>query len=501
MKILLIPLDERPCNRIFPKMICNSNESIELKEPNMSLLGRKKTAANSDEISDFLYNNIHDCDSIVLSIDMLVYGGLIPSRLHHLEKNEAIRRLKVIKRIKESNPKIKIYAFNCIMRAPSYDSSEEEPDYYQNYGYALFRRKYLLDYKNRHGLDEIKQQELDGIKIPQEIVNDYESRRDFNTMINLEVVKYLEEGYIDFLVIPQDDSSPYGYTAISQKVVIDEVKKKKLDMKAMIYPGADEVAMSLLARAYNEYLNVEPKVYPFYSSVLGPTIVPKYEDRPMFESLKSHIRACKARIVDSAKEADIILAINSPGKVMQESFIDKNDLDITYTSYRNLLDFAYKIKDFINEGYKVALCDSAFSNGGDVQLIDYLDEMNILDSLVSYAGWNTNCNSLGTTLAQAFIGGIINTLNNLCYRIIEDVFYQSIVRKSVVENDLVSLGLSYYDFKDQQDTVENIIEQKLQSYYDSMRLAKKYPVIIKKVYMPWRRMFEVGLEIEVKKNA
>ena len=501
MKILLIPLDERPCNTIFPKMICNSNESIELKEPNMSLLGRKKIAANADEISDFLYNNIHDCDSIVLSIDMLVYGGLIPSRLHHLEKNEAIRRLKVIKRIKESNPKIKIYAFNCIMRAPSYDSSEEEPDYYQNYGYALFRRKYLLDYKNRHGLDEIKQQELDGIKIPQEIVNDYESRRDFNTMINLEVVKYLEEGYIDFLVIPQDDSSPYGYTAISQKVVIEEVKKKKLDMKAMIYPGADEVAMSLLARAYNEYLNVEPKVYPFYSSVLGPTIVPKYEDRPMFESLKSHIRACKARIVDSAKEADIILAINSPGKVMQESFIDKNDLDITYTSYRNLLDFAHKIKDFINEGYKVALCDSAFSNGGDVQLIDYLDEMNILDSLVSYAGWNTNCNSLGTTLAQAFIGGIINTLNNLCYRIIEDVFYQSIVRKSVVENDLVSLGLSYYDFKDQQDTVENIIGQKLQSYYDSMRLAKKYPVIINKVYMPWRRMFEIGLEIEVKKNA
>ena len=52
MKILLIPLDERPCNTIFPKMICNSNESIELKEPNMSLLGRKKIAANADEISD-----------------------------------------------------------------------------------------------------------------------------------------------------------------------------------------------------------------------------------------------------------------------------------------------------------------------------------------------------------------------------------------------------------------------------------------------------------------
>jgi len=500
MKTLLIPLDERPCNYVFPQMIASSQQQISLKVPPKSLLGNKKQAAHTEKIAMFLKENIQNTDNLVLSIDMILYGGLIPSRLHSLTKEEALKRLQIIKELKELNPKLKIYAFHCIMRAPSYNSSEEEPDYYEDYGYALFRRKYLLDYQKRHGLLIEEEKELQDINIPQDIIDDYENRRDFNTMMNLEVVEYLEKGYIDFLVIPQDDSSPYGYTAISQKTVVDAVKSKHLNQKVMIYPGADEVALSLLTRAYHEYMSIEPKVYPFYASVLGPTIVPKYEDRPMYESLKSHIRVCKAKIVDSVQEADLILAINAPGKVMQESFVDENDLDMSYTSYRCLLDFVYRIQDYINEGYKVALCDSAFSNGGDFELVQYLDELHILGQLVSYAGWNTNCNTLGTTLSQAFIGQV-PCIKNLCYRIIEDVFYQTLIRKEVVENDLVELGLSYYDFKDQQYIVEQRIQNKLQIYFNSLNLSQDYQVIVKTIYMPWQRMFEIGMEIEVTNNA
>lgn len=500
MKTLLIPLDERPCNYQFPQMIASSKEDLELHVPDMSILGQKKEPADSQKIAEFLKQNVGHCQQLILSVDMLLYGGLIPSRLHHLTKQEVMERMHVIKELKDINPDLKIYAFHCIMRAPSYNSSEEEPDYYEEYGYALFRRKYLLDYKQRHGLTKDQEKELNDIIIPDSIIDDYETRRDFNTDMNLEVIRYIEEGYIDFLVIPQDDSSPYGYTAISQKRVVDDVKKKHLEQKVMIYPGADEVAMSLLARAYHEYLNIEPKVYPFYSSVLGPTIIPKYEDRPMFESLKSHIRVCKAKLVSQVHEADLILAINSPGKIMQESFVDENEIDISYTSYRYLLDFAYQIKDYIQEGYRVALCDSAFSNGGDLQLISYLDDLDILGSLVSYAGWNTNCNSLGTTLSQAFISDKHNTMH-LCYRIIEDVFYQAIVRKDVVDHELGQLGLSYYDFKDQQDVVENIIKRKLQTYYNSLKISQKYPTTIININMPWKRMFEIGMKIAVDKNA
>lgn len=218
----------------------------------------------------------------------------------------------------------------------------------------------------------------------------------------------------------------------------------------------------------------------------------------MYESLKAHIRVCGGKIVHSPEIADFILAINAPGKIMQESFVDEQSKDITYTSYRQLLDFVYTIQEYIQDGYQVALCDSAFSNGGDFQLIQYLDELDLLDSLISYAGWNTNCNTLGTTLAQAFLGQN-HVMKNICYRIIEDVFYQSLVRKEVVDHDLVQLGLSYYDFKDQQDKVEQIILEKLQKHYNSLNISQKYPVIIKKINLPWKRMFEIGMEIEVKK--
>ena len=88
-------------------------------------------------------------------------------------------------------------------------------------------------------------------------------------------------------------------------------------------------------------------------------------------------------------------------------------------------------------------------------------------------------------------------IKNICFRIIEDVFYQACVRKEVVNYNLPCLGLSYYDFKNQQDQVEQIIKDKLQEYYKSLKISQKYPVIIHRINLPWKRMFEIGMEIEV----
>ena len=490
MKTLLLPLDERPCNRLYPQMLCQSSPNVTLVVPDQNILGDKKRPADTAMIATFLKEHLSDCTNMIISIDTLVYGGLIPSRLHHLSKEEALSRLKLLKECKAINNEIKIYAFNCIMRTPQYDSSDEEPDYYADYGFALFRRKYLLDYQQRHGLNEAEEAELSAIHIPEDIISDYETRRDFNTDINLSVIRYLEDGIIDFLVVPQDDSSPYGYTAISQKKVIDAVIEKKLDFKALIYPGADEVALSLLTRAYHEFFDLEPTFYPYYASVLGPSIVPLYEDRPMDESLKAHLRVCRAKPALSADKADFILAINSPGKAVQDTYDE--EFDISYSSYRNLLDFCYQIKDFIEDGRKVALCDSAFCNGGDFQLIRYLDDLEVLGQLASYAGWNTNCNSLGTTLSQACFGA---NLPNLLYRIIEDVCYQADVRHDIIHNYLESLGLEDDDISARQKEVESMILEKLNLCYSSLKISKIHPVKIKDVYLPWKRMFEIEMEM------
>lgn len=495
MKTLFLPLDERPCNADFPKMLANTNQQLTLLMPESRILAHKRKAADFEGIKAYLLEHCQEADNAVISLDMLLYGGLIPSRLHHLDIVELENRLDVISMLKIHNPQLKIYAFQCIMRCPQYNSSEEEPDYYEDYGYALFRKSYLEDKEVRDTLTKQEQDELHSIHIPQEYEKDYESRRHTNVQMNAKTLELLEKHMIDFLVIPQDDSSPYGYTAMDQKKILAQVKEKHLEYRCMVYPGADEVGMSLLTRAYNTFYNRQLSIYPLYASILGPTIIPRYEDRPMYESLKSHIQVTGAKMAHSIEDADAILAINCPGKYMQESFDDVKD--ITYTSYRNLMSFALMIDDFIKKGYKVGLCDSAYSNGGDIDLITYLDHFDVLDKLYAYAGWNTNCNTLGTVLSQMQLAEDI-PLNNNIYRYIEDGFYQADVRKYVVEHDLKELGLSYYDFKDQQDVVEERISHYLLEHYNRLKLSQHYPIQQLKVSMPWKRMFEIGMKVTMK---
>ena len=74
-KIVLLPLDERPCNYNFPAELF-SHEDLEIIRPEK--LGFKKKAADRNQIRNFLERECRDADGLVLSADMLLYGGLVP---------------------------------------------------------------------------------------------------------------------------------------------------------------------------------------------------------------------------------------------------------------------------------------------------------------------------------------------------------------------------------------------------------------------------------------
>ena len=59
-----------------------------------------------------------------------------------------------------------------------------------------------------------------------------------------------------------------------------------------------------------------------------------------------------------------------------------------------------------------------------------------------------------------------------------------------------SLGFVYYDFADREELVADIIRADLQGRFDELGLARSCPTHIERVYMPWHRMFEIGMEIE-----
>lgn len=505
MNILYIPLDERPCNALYPKYICDSNDDITLITPPKKLLSNKKSSANTDRLWEFVYENLMHCDCAVLSLEMLCYGGLLPSRLHYLKEEDKYRCIDRFKALKEKRPELKLYVFQLIMRTPNYNSSDEEPDYYGVYGASIFRRAWLYDKEKRDSLNNEEKHEWMKLSqsIPFDVIQDYEKRREYNLDMNCKVISLVRDGILNLLSIPQDDSAIYGYTAMDQKKVTTMVEQYGVQRKVLTYPGADEVGCALIARAYLDYNNKKLKVFPIFSSTNGPFIVPLYEDRIMMETLKSHLSVTGCKLCIDPHDADFILAINSPGKVMQEASA-QDTKDITYTSYRNLISFVETIEDFISSSKKVVICDSAFANGGDIEFLRLLDDYEVLDKILSYKGWNTNANSLGTSLAQGIIGfhGEKSAIQkNIMYHILEDGIYQSIVRKHITSS--LNEDLTYFNLKDKAPHICKCIEKEMLKEFTSVIKKSFKDMRIKEAVItsPWNRLFEIQFDLSVCENG
>lgn len=506
MVILYLPLDERPCNYEYPKMIARLANDVRMVVPPKSLLSCKKVPADVDALWYWIEKNVDGCDAAILSIEMLVYGGLLPSRLHHLDQSVCMERIGRIKQLKQNNPKLLLYASALIMRTPSYNSSEEEPEYYADYGEMIFQYGWLSDKRDREFLTKEEEQKLQELadSIPGQIIEDYEARRKINLEVNKQVMNLVKEGVIEFLSIPQDDSAPYGYTAVDQKIIAEEIIRSRLQQKVHTYPGADEVGCTLLSRVYTAYRQKTPQIYVTYSSTLGSQIIPKYEDRPFGESVKAHILAAGAIIASAAEDADLILLVNSPGKLMQEAW-EQHTKDITYSSWRNLREFVQRITGYMEHNKKCILADIAFSNGADTELIAMLDEEQLLEKLEAYAGWNTACNSLGTVLAAGIIGLESDKekerCENLIYRLLEDWGYQSHVRQTITQQVLPTFNATSYHFNGQEEEITESIRRQLCTLWQEQirKSFDQWNICLHKVYTPWHRMFEIGMELEVKR--
>ena len=496
-KILHIPLDERPCNYEFPKQIFQGGEWEILTLP-FSYLGLKKKPAQIEKIQQWVLNNYQSAYGIVISIDMLLYGGIVPSRIHYFSFEELKERLNILKLIKSKRPDFKIYAYNLVMRCPQYNDDDEEPSYYQNYGLNIFRHKYIEHKKSLNIATNEELEEEKQIFIPEEFVLDYETRRMTNLQVVLEVINLVKENIIDFLIIPQDDSAPYGYTALDQAQVAKKVNDNKLFFKILTYPGADEVSNTLFARLLNEYYNKRPLVYLFYPAEKAKTVIPCAEDRYLDISAKYQILAAGCLFTPSLKDADLIFAINAPSKTMISSQFRESS-DDGYSVNRNLLDFINFIDYCINVLNKpVCIGDVGYCNGGDLALITLIEQKKMYLKLAGYASWNIPCNSLGTALPMGIrylYPHDQQLFNNfLIHRFVEDVGYCTLARK-ILREQYCNDEFSIYDTKQMRgkfsELAKKIIIEQVNKYIPPLK--DKYKIL--DAYMPWIRTYEIGLKV------
>ena len=233
MKIAFIPIDNRPVCYNLAKDIADIDKNIELILPPRELLGDLKKIAERDALLNWL-QSLENIDTLILSLDTLVYGGLIPSRRTEESFEDLQKRLEVIKPILKGK---NVYAFSSIMRISNNNYNEEEKLYWKDYGVKIFEYSFSGG-KINNG-------------IPQEILDDYLKTRERNFKINKLYLKWQEENIFHTLIFSKDDCAEFGFN-------VDEAKELE-KLGGITKTGADEIPLTLLARSIKKALKVYPK--------------------------------------------------------------------------------------------------------------------------------------------------------------------------------------------------------------------------------------------------
>lgn len=494
-----IALDDRPCNFNFPNYLPKGDYN--LINLDVSIMGNIKRPAEREKIDAFLLENATKMDYLVLSIDTLIYGGLIPSRLHHDTVEELAKRLDVIKEIRKINPKLKIYAFATIMRCPNTNFDSEEPNYFANYGKKLFEYGRLTHLHKIHPNDKEVEESLKKItkEIPEEVIIDFTNRRKVNLSVLKTVISKYKENYFDFFIIPQDDSAPYGFTSMDQNEIRTYLKENNLISDVLIYPGADEVGMNLIARCFADYKKKKPNIYVYYSSCKGPFVIPCYEDRIIDATIANQIIVSGSQRVLSLPEADILLCINIGGNMLPMD-ADPSARVIPYDIERNLAELLNYINYAKSLGKVVSLADVSYPSGSDMELINLLHNNNMMLTVDNYASWNTSSNTIGTCTAASvlyFLGqDKKSNLEFLIHRYVDDLGYCTYARTWCDINAALARGYCEAELDGVKGTCTLMTKNELLRY-----LKENYPEVeahIKdiEVSSPWNRSFEMDFKIE-----
>ncbi len=492
-KIVFVPLDDRPCNKLFPQYLFGN---ADIAFTVFQELGEKKKPAEQEKVKAFLLRECRDAFGLVLSMDMLLYGGLLPSRLHRLDKETLREQAGLLRRLRQENPKLLIFGFQTIMRCPTYSSSVEEPDYYGICGHEIYKSG-ELSHRQMLGLPLDEDPEEVHRRILPGALEDYLTRRECNVTMDEETLSYVEDGTLDWLVFPQDDCSPYGYAALDQQRVLGKVRDRGLEERVAVYPGADEVGMTLVSRMLNTLYGKRPKAYVKYAADSARKLIPLYEGSPLAGTIRKHLESAGCQETDCLEEAQIVLAMSAAG-VMEEAQWQPSQ-KAEYRRGRNLEAFTDFLLEMKRAGKIVTLADNAYANGGDLELVRMLNEKNMLMELDGYAGWNTSSNTLGTAIAEgvaAYYQGKTSAHRNfMAERYLEDAGYCSVARQQVVKA-AGDKGLESFFLKEKQGVFSRLAETELKLFAADCLSSVADRLRILHLSMPWERAFEVELRAE-----
>lgn len=423
---------------------------------------------------EWLHDVSPQLDALIVSCDMLAFGGLVASRTPAVPLEEALERLRWLHDLKRANRGLTILGWSVITRLSITAQDRRSARYWQ----------YLHEYNQLPGartagcLDSAPEKGLDSVEplgtsaasarlrhleqiIPATILQAYRQVRRRNHAVNRLAVELAADGTFDYLCLCQEDAAVNGPHKAEQAALLKLAEETGARPRVNVYPGADEAGMVLLTRALLGAAGRTPQALFLCLPTAGAGIVPEYEDRPLRENLLAQAAAAgmRGRIVCSDQlqrglpEESLLFWVNCPDPPClgpPSSCAPPVDLQTQREQeFETQLDLVRGVlgrSRYALRGFGPAsVVDVRVANGGEDAFVRRLLQKGLAGQLAAYAGWNTAGNSIGTALAMAGIAwlgvrgrripgrpsewdGALLHRQLLWQRFTDDWLYQTVVR-------------------------------------------------------------------------
>jgi len=480
-RIAVIPLDSRPCNTSWMTYFAKQ-ANIDIATYPRELCGDLHTGANMEHMFDWLDQQVGKSSHVIISADGLCSGGLVQARLGKIDVEGVVNKLSQLEKYKASNPDLKIYLFDTIMRTSITSHDEESERYWgkmNEYSKALGHSFFFHEEQSKAKIQELEKE------IPAHIIATYLKARDVKHRLNQYFIKQTADQVIDYMILLQEDSMPYGIQKKEQIAIEHQIEELGISNKVKFYNGTDEGGVVLLARIITQIAMLQPKIYIHLPKENAIDKVMPFEDHPFQENLDGMFETIGFTKAINVEESDFILSIYT-----QE---DDYNLNINGTDeIKPLVDETYKkymdeLNSLISKGKKVAFVDLLFPNGGSVEMLKEIDFKN----LTIYSAWNTASNAMGSCLcdvAVAIANPHYNSDKFKYERILDDCIYQYVVRRKI-NVKYSKQGYNVFDLGDKSHEVLCDIVKEMKQH------ASWIGKMNYRISLPWNRTFEIDIEL------
>lgn len=495
MQIALLPLDERPVNVRLPAAVAAVAGATVVVPPEGSL-PRMRERGDVEALGGWLTEQCLDArtDAAVVSLEMLLHGGLIASRLSDDDLAAILARTQTLRTIRAARPRMPVAAVSVVMRASDSYIADEEPAYWTQHGRDLhalggeLHRRFLGRPATPRGAQ--------ARAVPAEVRSDFLRRRLRNHAANLAAVELAAAGVVDPLLITADDTATRSAGSLEQVWLDHWVQALQPDERSVVvHAGADEVDTVLVSRALG-LLHPDPvRIRLSCADPSGLERVALYENSPIGEGASSQVRASGSIVV--AGTADAVLVVHAPdpdrgdwrGDLPEDRWV--GPVKATVEAVRAALD----------SGAEVGVADVRYANGADPALVEQLRDEGLLGGLAAYGGWNTAGNTIGSVvgaLRASVIGKRAGTFDAtaqrrlLVHRVLEDWGYQAVVRTGLTGD---------VDPRTGRDPAAGAAEagylEQTRRGLEALLATFAHGTRLEDVRLPWHRSFEVDFDLRL----